>query len=254
MNKRDELWSSIWGTDGETIAWPAEDAERSALASNIVGATIVGAAEHVLGQSLDRLAGEPPKPGADDYQARLRAAKVFATLSDEQRAGVTRLLRETAYFSLYWPLAKLRNLPGVALRLVVDRCDEDGAAQETFDLTETLDPHQLFTVFVENFAEFLDPQMPLPEHWKSLSPEQAPDPVGRSPFTGELVTGQVIFSGPQLVLVRIADRNITVRVSAEVAKGETVRVGLSPDDQPRVIEIRGKRIDVPTSVPGQGAE
>lgn len=114
MGKRDEFWKSVWSEEGETVRWPRGRSKRGELAAKIVGATVVGAVEGVLGESLDRLAGERPAPGSANYQAENRDVQVLSTLSDEQRSAVTRLLRETAYFSIYWPMAKLRNRPDMA--------------------------------------------------------------------------------------------------------------------------------------------
>src|SRR5687768_15098793 len=121
MSKRDLFWESIRAGDDETVAWPAEFEGRCQLASKIVGATVVGAAEHVLCEALDRLGGLPPEPGSDEYEAKLQDANVLATLSNEQREVMARLLRETAYFSLYWPMVKIRTVPGLILRLSATR-------------------------------------------------------------------------------------------------------------------------------------
>jgi hypothetical protein len=155
MTKREVFWRSIWSEDGETVAWPSDAADRARLASQIVGAAIVGAAEHVLGASLDRLQGRGPAPGSDDYQKRLGDAHVLATLSSEQRTAVTRLLRETAYFSLYWPMAKIRTPPGVSVKWLTERRDDESSSPETFDLTESLDPHQLLIQWLDEFGELL---------------------------------------------------------------------------------------------------
>jgi len=57
MTKRDVFWKSIWAQDAETVAWPSDPDERGQLASKIVGAAMVGAAEQVLEESLERLNG-----------------------------------------------------------------------------------------------------------------------------------------------------------------------------------------------------
>jgi hypothetical protein len=155
MSKRDLFWESLRAEDGESVAWPSEPEARSQLASKIVGATVVGAAEHVLREALDRLEGLSPDPGSDDYQAKLHDADVLAKLSDEQRAVVARLLRETAYFSLYWPMVKIRSLPGLTLEMSASRGSTD-AVPETFRLTEFLDPHQLLIGWIDEFGELLD--------------------------------------------------------------------------------------------------
>lgn len=120
-----------------------------------MGAAVVGAAEHVLREALDRLGGLRPEPGSDGYQAKLHDANVLATLSDEQREVMGRLLRETAYFSLYWPMVKVRTLPGLALQLSATR-DSAGDTAETFGLTEFLEPHQLLVEWIDEFGELID--------------------------------------------------------------------------------------------------
>jgi hypothetical protein len=70
-------------------------------------------------------------------------------------------------------------------------------------------------------------------------------PKVRAPYTGDLVAGQVVFASPNMVLVRVGDRNITVRLHLDVAKGDAVRLGLSPHGELRALEIRGTRIEVP---------
>jgi len=98
----------------------------------------------------------PPTPGSDDYQAKLRDAQVLAGLTNDQREAVARLVRETAYFSLYWPLVKIRNLPGTTVSLLTTRHQSDASFPETFDLTQTLAPHQLLLGWIDEFGELLD--------------------------------------------------------------------------------------------------
>ena len=76
-------------------------------------------------------------------------------------------------------------------------------------------------------------------------------PEVRAPFSGPLTRGTVVFASPNLVLVRIGDRDVTVRVRfTDLAAGAAVRVGLSPHGEARVIEFESHaghtvRFDVP---------
>jgi hypothetical protein len=153
VKKRDALWESIWADDGETVAWPAEADARERLASRILGVTVIGAAEHVLTEALEKADGVPPKPGTDDYRSRLRESEVLKSLSAEQREVVKGLIRETAYFSLYWPFAKAGHLPGVELELTLRRSSEDGSPDESFNLTSDFGPHVLLLEWTEEFGD-----------------------------------------------------------------------------------------------------
>ncbi|HVJ17082.1 MAG TPA: hypothetical protein VM686_16690 [Polyangiaceae bacterium] len=153
MRKRDAFWQAIF--DGEQIAWPSSHDERQKLASRILGASIIGAAEHVLSDALRRADGTPPEPGSSDYPALLRDAEVLQTLSPAQRDVVQRLLRRTAYFALYWPLVKAGNLPGALLDLTVTPTSAN-SSDAPLTLTDFSSPHTLFHQWVEEFGEILD--------------------------------------------------------------------------------------------------
>ena len=156
MTKRDAFWASV-ATDGDSIRWPTEKAGRTELACRVVGAQIVGAAEHCLAEALSRADGAPPAAGAADYTEKLADAEVLASLSPAQRDAVKRLLRESAYFALYWPLVKVGNLPGAVLDLVVTPVVQDGEDElEPCTLTEMFGAHVLFGNWVEEFADILD--------------------------------------------------------------------------------------------------
>jgi hypothetical protein len=158
MGKREAFWQSIYAEDGESIAWPSSDEAKKALASRILGASMVGAVEHIVTDALSRADGAPPPPGADNHAALLRDAEVLSSLTPAQHEVVGRLLRETAYFSLYWPLVKAGNLPGAALNLTVTPTPREGAAQsaQPIVLTDFFGPHVLFLQWVEEFGEILD--------------------------------------------------------------------------------------------------
>ena len=158
MGKREAFWQSIYAEDGESIAWPRSEDERRGLASRILGASLVGAAEHIVTDALSRADGAPPPPDADNHAALLHDAEVLGSLSDAQREVVRRLLRETAYFSLYWPLVKVSNLPGAALNLTITPTPTEGDARISppIVLTDFFGPHVLFLQWVEEFGEILD--------------------------------------------------------------------------------------------------
>src|SRR5258706_11987642 len=158
MGKREAFWQSIYAEDGKSIAWPRAEAERKGLASRILGAAVVGAAEHIVTDAMSRADGAPPPAGADNYAALLRDSEVLSSLSDMQREVVRRLLRETAYFSLYWPMVKAGNLPGAALNLTVTPTLADGEAEtsQPIVLTDFFGAHVLFLQWIEEFGEILD--------------------------------------------------------------------------------------------------
>lgn len=71
MGKRDVFWKSISSEDGHGVRWPSEPHQRDQLAKDMVGSTIVGAAEATLGEVLDRLAGALPVGLSPDGRPRV---------------------------------------------------------------------------------------------------------------------------------------------------------------------------------------
>ena len=68
MARRHRFWESL-PVDPETdrICWPDDAESHEALAIDIVGATYVGALDHILSRALAALEGAPPEPGSADY-------------------------------------------------------------------------------------------------------------------------------------------------------------------------------------------
>lgn len=158
MGKREDFWRSIRGEDGKSIVWPESLDERKALASRMLGASIVGALESIVHDALGRAGGAPPPADAQNREALERDAEVLRSLSTQQRDVVRRLLRETAYLSLYWPLVKASTVPGAALNLTITptRGEHEAATSKPLVLTEFFGLQVLFLQWVDEFAEVID--------------------------------------------------------------------------------------------------
>ena len=156
MSKRDKFWQSLPVDDSEfeSVQWPEDLEARSSLAARIVGATFVGALDHIAEKSLSRVNGVAPEPGSHDYQRTLASVGILQTLTPEQRAAVAELIRETAYFAAYWPLAKLRNLPSLSVDLNMVPLKDDEPL-EPITLNEIIDLHAHLQSWIEEFSDIL---------------------------------------------------------------------------------------------------
>ena len=154
MSKRSEFWESVYAVDADAITWPSDPVSRSALAGRVVGATVIGAIEHVLQTALAKIEGQAPEPG-DDYLRNQRDVEILQTLDEAQQDVVRRLLHRTAYAAGYWPLAKLRSLPDLAVDVVLLPVDKNHDELPPSVLNDTCDLHSHLLEWVDDFADIL---------------------------------------------------------------------------------------------------
>src|SRR5262245_38618475 len=102
MGKRDAFWSQVPRDTEDHVQWPEDGSQREHLVRALFGATVVGALEAVLEDSLEVARGAKPVPGSNDYEREAARREVFAAMSDSQKAEVARLLRVACFRSLYW--------------------------------------------------------------------------------------------------------------------------------------------------------
>jgi hypothetical protein len=152
MGKRDRFWKQVPWKDGERIEWPDSEAERAALASDLVGAKVIGALEAILEEQLEVVNGIPPKPGRDDFRAEAARREMFANLSETQRVEIRRVMKTACFGTLYWILVKLGNLPGADVDFIVQPITADDELLPKVGLKQT-ELHHLYLDWVERFSD-----------------------------------------------------------------------------------------------------
>lgn len=149
LSKRDKFWSDLpIHTDGG-VAWPEDQDERRQLATDVVGARIIGAIEAVLENRLRVVAGEK-----DDVEENAARGEVFASMTDDQRAAVEGLLRSVCFNSLYWMLVKLKDCPDLCIDISAQPYSE-GKPLAPLGLNET-ELHFLYFDWIEKFSDHRD--------------------------------------------------------------------------------------------------
>lgn len=146
MNKRDEFWSNLPTDVSNCVAWPDDEDARRELATEIVGARIIGAIEAVLENRLSVVAGDED----DDEEADARG-EVFKSMTDEQRSAVRGLLRSVCFNSLYWMLVKLKDCPDLEIDISA-KPYSGGNPLSSLGLNET-ELHFLYFDWIEKFSE-----------------------------------------------------------------------------------------------------
>lgn len=149
LSKRDKFWADVPTNPDGDVAWPKDQDECRELASDIVGARVIGAIESILEDKLRVAAGE-----ADDAEEDAARGEVFASMNDEQRAAVEGLLRSLCFNSLYWMLVKLRDCPDLEVDISVEPYS-DGEPLTKLGLNET-ELHALYFDWVEKFSDHRD--------------------------------------------------------------------------------------------------
>jgi len=144
------------GPDGE-FRWPADQDKRDELASDLLGAELVGSLDAWL-----ELAYEPVRnasPSAEwrrthsTWETDDRFREGFATLTPEQRALVEDLVSRTAEGLLFSLLVDLDQFPCGNLDLVVSDSDS-GEPLASIMAGSMLDLHDRLGEWVERFSEY----------------------------------------------------------------------------------------------------
>ena len=152
MGKRSGFWDSLpVDGDGE-IQWPTDAAARAQLLSDLCGARIIGAVDQTFLDALKQAEGTRPPAGSTDYAKKEQQAAILATLTAEQRSAVVELLRETAYFALYWPLVKLQGCGFCRVRLTASPRDTE-RSDDTIALNASKELPWLVQEWVDRFSD-----------------------------------------------------------------------------------------------------
>jgi len=112
------------------IRWPADEEARVELAQTLLALEFVGSCD-VLYKACRDLAQNPqpaqPYVRPDSAYARRDAyfRSVLATLNDEQREAVLRLLHEQIYGAVYSMLVNLDQLPDAEVRVILRQREGD---------------------------------------------------------------------------------------------------------------------------------
>ena len=152
MGKRDDFWETLSYDEEDAIRWPEEPLPRATLVRDVFGATVIGALESVLEDGLAAAAGQPPQPGASDYEVEAERRRVMASLSEEQRAEVCRLLKESCFGTLYWILVKLEHFPQGSVDFTVEPFSSQGVAFPAVGI-KALELHHPYFDWVERFSD-----------------------------------------------------------------------------------------------------
>ena len=152
MGKRDDFWETLSYDEEGSIRWPEEPQARASAVRDVFGATVIGALESVLEDGLAAAAGQPPQPGAHDYEVEAERRKLMASLSAEQRAEVSRLLKASCFGTLYWILVKLEHFPQGSVDFTIEPFTKQGVAFPGVGIKAT-ELHHPYLDWVERFSD-----------------------------------------------------------------------------------------------------
>ena len=141
MGKRDQIYSELPDT-AQTVGKPDPEFIR-----RLFGARIVGALDSTLDDKFEILDGS----GDEKYRD---LAEILATLSDEQRAAVQTLLKDTGKDFLYWMLVKIRNFAyPVDISFLNPESDE---SDKICSLEDDIEIHHQYFDWIEEFSDHID--------------------------------------------------------------------------------------------------
>ncbi|MGN6371147.1 MAG: hypothetical protein ACTHN5_23065 [Phycisphaerae bacterium] len=111
MSKTGDFWNAHTDTDGQII-WPEDQAKRDVLARQLFGACFIDSLDYWLARA-DDLIDNPDAPQEQwrrsNEEIALRAT--FAAMTEEQRAAVRRIVRQTAQGTLFSSLVNIDQNP-----------------------------------------------------------------------------------------------------------------------------------------------
>jgi len=145
-------------TESNAIRWPDDNMDRANVAQTLIALHFIGNADYWYEWARDHLTNpQPPEPYVrpwSDFAKKDRAYReAFATLNDEQREAVLRLVRNVADGATYSSLVKLDQFPhaNVVIQLV-NRDDEPPLTVQAVPGPDGRGIHEQWSNWVREFS------------------------------------------------------------------------------------------------------
>ena len=153
MTKIEDYFARFAG--GGELQWPSKQDDRDQLASDLLGAEIVGSLDYWVNHAADLLTNATPSAEGRRknvaWEREMKIRRSLARVPPEAQAAVIRLVAETASGCLFSALVAFDQCPGASIRVTAHDLETDAALGSI--VPGDIDLHDRLYEWIEKFSE-----------------------------------------------------------------------------------------------------